>query len=55
MTRAVRRPWFGPYREIMAIITKGFQTVITDPTADPDQVLKEVQEEGQEILDEYYY
>lgn len=55
MTRAVRRPWFGPYREIMAIMTKGFQTVITDPTADPDQVLKEVQEECQKVLDEYYY
>lgn len=55
MTRAVRRPWFGPYREVLSAFTKTFQTAITDPTADCDQLLKETQEKCQEILDEYYW
>jgi sn-glycerol 3-phosphate transport system substrate-binding protein len=55
MTRAVRRPWFGPYREVLAIFTKGFEKAITDPTADCDEILKDVQEECQEVLDDYYW
>ncbi len=55
MTRAVRRPWYGPYIEIMTTYTKAFERVITDLEADCDQVLKETQEKCQEILDEYYW
>jgi len=55
MTRAVRRPWFGPYREVLSVFTKAFEKVITDPEADCDQVLKETQEKCQGILDEYYW
>ena len=55
MTRAVRRPWFGPYREVLAIFTKGFEKAITDPAADCDEILKDVQEECQEVLDDYYW
>lgn len=54
-TRAVRRPWFGPYREILSIFTKGFQKAITDLDADCDQILKDVQKECQDVLDEYYW
>ncbi len=54
-TRAVRRPWFGPYRELLAIYTKGFEKAITDPAADCDEILKNVQEECQEVLDDYYW
>ena len=52
--RARRRPWFGPYREILAEITSGWQKVLTDPTVDPESVIKEVQKKTQQILDDYY-
>jgi len=52
--RAGRRPWFGPYREALAVISNGWQKVLTDPTVDPAEVIKEVQEKAQKILDEYY-
>ena len=52
--RAVRRPWFGPYLEVLSMYTKTFQTVITDPTADCDKLLKDVNKKCQEVLDDYY-
>ncbi|HPR97507.1 MAG TPA: ABC transporter substrate-binding protein [Thermotogota bacterium] len=55
MERAVRRPWYGPYREVLATFTKTFEKVVTDPTADCDQLLKETQAKCQDILDEYYW
>ena len=55
MNRAVRRPWFGPYREVLAEFTDTFQTIITDADADCDALLKRTQETCQEILDDYYW
>jgi len=52
--RARRRPWFGPYREVLSVISNGWQKVLTDPTVNPAEVIKEVQEKAQKILDEYY-
>ena len=54
MERAVRRPWYGPYREVLDRFTKGFETIITNPNSDCDAVLKQVQEDCQKILDNYY-
>jgi sn-glycerol 3-phosphate transport system substrate-binding protein len=55
MNRAIRRPWFGPYREVLAEFTDTFHTIITDTDADCDALLKRTQETCQEILDDYYW
>ncbi len=52
--RARRRPWFGPYREVLKVISDGWQKVLTEPDVDPAKVIKDVQKRAQEILDDYY-
>lgn len=51
---AVRRPWFGPYPEVHARITSAWQTLMTDPNVDVDNLLRRLHDECQRILNDYY-
>lgn len=51
---AVRRPWYGPYPEVHAMITSAWESVMSDPTRDVDATLKQLQKEAQAVLDDYY-
>ncbi|HPE69524.1 MAG TPA: ABC transporter substrate-binding protein [Thermotogota bacterium] len=52
---AVRRPWYGPYPEVHAMITSAWESVMSDPNKDVDGVLKQLHEDAQLVLDDYYY
>ena len=51
---AVRRPWYGPYPEVHAMITSAWESVMSDPTKDVDAVLKQLHKDAQRVLDDYY-
>ncbi|MGB9585866.1 MAG: ABC transporter substrate-binding protein [Anaerolineales bacterium] len=51
---AVRRPWFGPYPEVHALMTSAWEQVMTNTDADVDAILKKLQTEAQKVLDTYY-
>jgi sn-glycerol 3-phosphate transport system substrate-binding protein len=51
---AVRRPWYGPYPEVHAMITSAWESVMADPTKDVDAVLKQLHKDAQRVLDDYY-
>ncbi len=52
---AVRRPWFGPYPEVHARITSAWQTLMTDPNVNINNLLQRLHNECQRILDDYYF
>ncbi|KUK80438.1 MAG: Putative Glycerol-3-phosphate-binding periplasmic protein [Mesotoga prima] len=52
---AVRRPWYGPYPEVHAMITSAWEEVMSDTSKDVDAVLKNLQKEAQYVLDDYYF
>ncbi len=51
---AVRRPWYGPYPEVHAMITSAWESVMSNPNRDVDAVLRQLQRDAQRVLDDYY-
>lgn len=51
---ARRRPWYGPYRQVFDVMQNGWEKLLVNTSANPAEILKEVQQKSQSILNEYY-